>query len=47
MVAWAIRDGNAVVLDPGVGSGTSLVEAVRRLRAMGVKRPVERVVAWP
>ena len=44
MVAWAIRDGNAAVLDPGVGSGTLLVEAVRRLRAMGVKRPVERVV---
>jgi hypothetical protein len=44
MVAWAVRDGRAEILDPGVGSGTFLVEAVRRLRAMGVERPVDRVV---
>jgi adenine-specific DNA methylase len=44
MVAWAVHDGGAEVLDPGVGSGTFLVEAVRRLRAMGAERPVERVV---
>jgi len=44
MVAWAVRGKNAEVLDPGVGSGTFLVEAVRRLRAMGAERPVERVV---
>jgi len=44
MVAWAVRDESAEVLDPGAGSGTFLVEAVRRLRAMGVEQPVERVV---
>jgi hypothetical protein len=44
MVAWAVRDASSSVLDPGVGSGTFLVEAVQRLRSMGVEQPVERVV---
>jgi hypothetical protein len=44
MVAWAVRDADSEVLDPGAGSGTFLVEAVRRLRSMGVQLPVERVV---
>ena len=44
MVAWAVRDAGSEVLDPGVGSGTFLIEAVQRLRSMGVERPVKRVV---